>query len=249
MPRLTRRSSLVATLVVVLGGTGCNIRVGPPVRPLGNTEYTLTSAAFVAEYKANMSAAINKYGDRVVELTGKLGTIGDRDAKPVFFLEGPDPKGLDRAICMMTDRFPWARANPGQTVTLKGRGTRKYLVPRLENCEIVSVRGDPLPHLTADEFAQRTNDPDLKKRRPGDYTYCIVRGEVERYNSSLAGIILKTKTPKPGALIHFTPDDAERLGVKSWKPGTQIEVIGGDSTNPKASYAWLVNAILMADPK
>jgi hypothetical protein len=46
-----------------------------------------------------------------------------------------------------------------------------------------------------------------------------------------------------------TPEACQWLGVASWKPGRKIEVIGNDSSNREAKWAWLVNSLLMDDPK
>jgi hypothetical protein len=241
---------IVAVFAVLLLGLACSGRLAPPVRPpMGQTDFTLSSAAFVTEFTRDTNAAHIKYADKVIELTGKVETINnDVTGQPHFMLEGPDPNKLDRGICQMKERFPWARATPGQTVTVKGRCDRTVLVPRLVDCEILSVAGDPLPRLTADEFAKRTSEPELLKKDRTKYHYLIVSGEIDRIDPTNSGLFLKTQTKKSGALIHFSPEDYKRLNVANWQPGQHIEVIGGDSSNPGA-HGWLVNCLLMDDPK
>ncbi len=246
--QLSRRLVLIAPgIAILLLGLACGGRLAPPARPVGQTEFKLTSAEFVTEFTRDVNGAHLKYGDKVIELTGTLETIqNDVSGHPHFNLEGPDPNKLDRGICQMKEQLPWARATPGQTVTVKGRCDHTVLVPRLVDCEILSVAGDPVPQLTADEFAKRTSDPELLKKDRTKYRYLIVSGEIDRIDPSNSGLFLKAQ--KPGCLIHFTPEDYKRLNVASWKPGQHLEVIGGDSSNPRA-YGWLVNCLLMDDPK
>jgi hypothetical protein len=244
MFRPTARLTLAVT-VLVAGLIACSGGFRPPARPVGKTDFTVTSATFVTQFKKNPGTAHNRYRDKVVELTGKLVAIGNnREGQPEFWLEGPDPAGLDRANCRMATSLPWSKANPGQTVTVKGRADPTIPVARLLDCEIVTVAGDPAPRLTADEFARRTTDPELRKKQ-GEQRYLVVSGEIDRIDASKSGLFLKTQTGK--ALIHFSPEEYRRLGVASWQPGQRIEVIGMDSSN--AGLGWLVNCLPMDEPK
>jgi hypothetical protein len=237
-------AALVVAGVVLLGCSG-GVNNGPPKGPLGATQYRLSSAAFTLEYIADSTAQHSKYADKVVELKGKLGSIQDGEAGEAYFnLEGPDPAKLDRAICHMASPFPWTQATPGQIVTLRGRGTSRYYVPRLEDCEILAVEGDPAPRFTADEFAARTADPDAIRKK-GTSTYLIVTGEFDRHDSISKGVFLKPKTPKPGALVQFSLKTRQRLGVDSWQPGRKVSVIGLDYTNLNAPYAHLLYCLPM----
>jgi hypothetical protein len=249
LPPASRLSLVAGLLAIVLIGIGCGGGFQPASPPLGQTAYTLTSAAFVSEFKANAGAAHGKYGNQVIELTGKLVAIGnDREGQPHFYLEGPDPNGLERASCRMTLSRPWGKAGPGQTVTVKGRGDPAAPVARLVDCEILTVTGDPVPRLSADQFARWTKDPELVKKR-GTQRYFVVSGEIDRIDASKSGLFLKVKDEKAKALIHFSPEEYRRLGVASWQPGQKIEVIGTDSTNPSTGWGWLVNCLPMDDPK
>ena len=251
MPRSTPRFCLVtAGLAAGLLAIACSgVRVGQPTSasgPLGKPDFTVTSKDFVKEHDDNPQTAINKYKDKVVEMTGKIMAISyDGDGKPEFYLEGARPQAAGGlwASCLMTDKYPWAKANSGQTVTVKGRGHAGF--PRkLVDCEIVNVTGDPAPHMTADEFAKRADNP--KKDGISEF---VVSGEIldKRDPVNSTSIYLKCQDNKKNVQIHFLPDDYKRLNVANWKPGQKIEVIGTDSTNP--GWPWLVNCLPMAEPK
>src|SRR4051794_1737736 len=135
MLRPATRAPLAAGLILAgLLAAACSGRIGPPTGgggPLGKTDHTVTSAAFVSEFKNNGGAAQLKYGGKVIEMTGKVVAVGyDSDGKPQLSFEGHVPGGLEWASCTMKDRFPWTKATPGQTVTVKGRGDR-IGIPRL----------------------------------------------------------------------------------------------------------------------
>src|SRR5262249_40430411 len=142
---------------------------------------SLTSRAFVAEFEADPGAASHKYANKVAELTGRLSTIGhDREGKPLFYLDGPDPAKPERAACTTADRFPWQKATPGQTVTLKGKGPSFGLTARLVDCQVLEVKGDPVPRLTADEFAEQGTAKSIRFGPENEFKHLIVSGEIER---------------------------------------------------------------------
>ncbi len=148
----------------------------------------------------------------------------------------------------MKERFPWARGHARTDRNgSRGGAITPSSCPGSVDCEILSVAGDPVPRSSADEFAKRTSDPELLKKDRTKYRYLIVSGEIDRIDPTNSGPFLEGRT-KPGCLIHFTPEDYKRLNVASWKPGQHIEVIGGDSSNLGA-YGWLVNSLLMDEPK
>jgi hypothetical protein len=243
--RLSLAAAILAAILIA-----CSGRVQPPSpQPMGATDFRLTSAEFVAEYNANQATFQNKYRDKVVELTGKLASVGnDKDGQGFFYLIGPEPAKIDKAVCHMDGALPWRKATPGQTVTLKGRGSA-FLVPRLDNCEVLDVKGPPAPRLSADEFAARAFDKELMKRKDRP-RYLVVHGTIEKLagRPNTTGLFLVTQNKDRKVLIHFSPREFERLNVASWKPGQRIEVIGGDSTNP-GGWGWLVECLLMDDPK
>src|SRR4051794_28855974 len=107
--RLTLAAALLtAGLICITCGGGAG---KPPAAPMGATEFSLSSAAFVKEYQANQNAAHNKYNGKVIELTGKVATITDH-GDPHFWLEGPDPADdnparATKAYCQMATARPW----------------------------------------------------------------------------------------------------------------------------------------------
>jgi hypothetical protein len=251
MLRLTQRFALAAAgLMAGLLTIACSgLRIGPPTPvsgPLGKPDFTLTSKEYVQEFDDNLMAATDKYKNKVVEITGTLMAFGyEADGKPFFALEGPRPQpGGLWAGCQMSDKYPWTKASTGQTVTIKGRGHPVFR--SLVDCEVVTVKGDPAPRLTADEYAKRADDPKLFKNGP---KCLIVSGEIldKRDQVNPTSIYLKCQDDKKKVHIHFSPKDYQRLNVANWKAGQKIEVIGNDSTNP--GYPWLVDCVPMSDPK
>jgi hypothetical protein len=256
LPTTSRLAIVAAVIGAGLLAVACSgsIKNGPPQAssgPMGKPDFTLSSKEYDKAYNDNMPAALDKYGNKVVEVTGKVMTLfyDEGDGKPCLYLEGEKPQnaGGTWVHCEMADKYPWTKVNAGQTLTVKGRGHPSF-ARQVVNCEIVKVEGDPAPRLTADEFAKRAADPklqELQKKGPNQF---VVSGEIDRHDGVVnkTGLYLKTKDGK-GVLIHFSPADHKRLNVASWKPGQKIEVIGGDSSNP--GMPWLVNCLPMSDPK
>jgi hypothetical protein len=72
---------------------------------------------------------------------------------------------------------------------------------------------------------------------------------VERFDPASSGVYLKTDPKGPRAVVFFSKPEQKRWGVATWTPGKKILVIGGDSTNPGAKAAQLVECLLMEEPK
>ena len=239
---LLRVSPMAALFGVALFGAGCNFNPKDQV-----PAFTMTSEAFFNDFM-NSPGGSDKYRNQVVELTGKLGAIGnsyDQTGPAVFSLEGPPGKS-DRVSCFVAERFPWREASPGQTVKLKGKGNPRLLVPSLVDCVVMEVTGDPATRLTADELCKQQTDGVAAEKYRGKYL--IVSGEIETVDfDKIGGLIFKTdgKTPKVHAL--FKEEDKKRYA--SWKPGQKVELIGLSSINPGAPIIQIVLCLPMDDPK
>jgi hypothetical protein len=257
---MLRKASRLCVVAAVLGAgllaAACSGRIknGPPQAPsgpVGKPDFTLSSKEFDKEFTDNVSSALNKYKDKVVELNGKVMAplYDEGDGKPSLYLEGAKPQneGGTWVLCQMADKYPWAKVNGGQTLTVKGKAHPAF-ARQLVNCEIIKVEGEPARRMTAEEFARRAADPKLQEEQKKGPKQFVVSGEIDRHDGQAfkTGLYLKTQTGK-GVLIQFKEADYRRLKVADWKPGQKIEVLGGDSSNP--GNPWLVNCLPMSDPK
>lgn len=227
---------LIVVLLACSGGA-------PSVAPPGITDFKMTSKEFVKETDGPNAS---KYSSKTVEVTGKVVSIGiNKDSgKANISLEGPTPGPESRWCgCEMVERFPWTQAQPGMTVTIKGRVHQVF--PSIYNGELLSAEGAQAPRLTADEFARRTASLPPRAERP---RYLIVSGELARKDEINSGWRLKVSPGLTEPILHFNPDEYKAQKIGELKPGTRIEVIGGDSSNPNAA-GWLVGCLLMADPQ
>jgi hypothetical protein len=213
---------------------------------LGKADFTLTSKDFAEEFKKDKTAAHAKYKGKIVEVTGKVESVGrNASDEPILTLEGP-PKSFDWTQCLTRDRYPWKTAAPGQTVTVKGKGHDFFPGAILLDCEIVEVKGDKPPALTADELAKEYAADPKAAAKKYEEKWIALSGEVEKVNANDT-VDLKTQAKGPRVRANFGAAEAKQL--KGVKPGQKIQVLGNFGLQGAADEVSLSTCILMDDPK
>src|SRR5262249_46631370 len=91
--------------------------------------FTLTSQEFRKQLVEDPKAARTMYRGNIIELTGMLKCIDfDSEGVPFLFLAGTDDGALEPSSKDLTfytvQRDPWKKAMPGQTITLRGKGSQ-----------------------------------------------------------------------------------------------------------------------------
>ena len=139
--------------------------------------------------------ARKKYQNKVVELTGTLVRIGlSPDRQPILWLERARGGTPGRSLHVGVEGA-LEEGLPGQTVTVKGKGSQSGLGAALAECEIVGTKDDAPETLTADKLAEehaKDLDATIKKY---DQKMLTVEGEiakVELNQSDHPEITLKT---------------------------------------------------------
>ncbi|HWG46256.1 MAG TPA: hypothetical protein VN688_26075, partial [Gemmataceae bacterium] len=93
-----------------------------PSRLPAKPDFSLTAEAFYNEVVDKLATASKKYDGRVVELTGKIASIGrnalDPNEPPVITLDCGPQQGV---FCATVDKQPWLKCVPGQTVKISGK--------------------------------------------------------------------------------------------------------------------------------
>jgi tRNA_anti-like len=214
---------------------------------LGKPDFTLSSADYVAEFKKDGKAAHAKYKDKVVELTGKIVSVGMHpEGGGLLTLEGPDPKKFDWAQCITTDPRPWKKATPGQTVKVKGKGHPWFPGPNLLEGVVESVSGDAAPRLTADELAKEYAADIEAAGKKYDSKWIVLSGEIDK-NDGKSAIVFKTKEKEPRVEARFMPDDFKR--IQKWKAGDKVSVVGQYLLNNGKESVQLISCLPMDDSK
>src|SRR5262249_21607086 len=136
------------------------------------------------------------------------------------------PKNLVGVMCFTTDKQPWLKATPGQTVKVKGKWPPFVVSPALVECAITDVTGPGAPTLTADELGKEYGDNKDATTKKYDNKYLFLTGEIAKVSfneAKAASVLFKTsgKTKVSANFTAFDKEENERL-----KEGQKIKVLG-----------------------
>ncbi|MBY0228258.1 MAG: OB-fold putative lipoprotein [Gemmataceae bacterium] len=255
-----RTLSLAAALLMLAGcgqtnPSGKEGKEGkaPPAK-LGEAEFKVSSADFVAEWKKDSKAALSKYKGKTVEVTGKVSSIGTNlSGDPVILLESA-PMKFDWTTCLPVERFPAKSLAPGQTATIKGRVHPDTFSAGLVDAEVVKAEGPKAQAFTADELADEVGksgfDEAMKKHKD---KWMLVSGEVAevKLDKARAGdVVLKTKGKGPKIVARFSAMDEK--SADALKKAKRIEVLGQYSdltVDKEKNEVGLFNCVPASEPK
>jgi tetratricopeptide (TPR) repeat protein len=108
----------------------------------------LTAQQLTAEFRSNPASANLKYSERILEVQGRVATIGPGgfglDAEANQNIRSRQTVGSWNLICSVPSLADLAEIQIGQIVTVKGRYKYSELVnPRLDKCRILSASKAP----------------------------------------------------------------------------------------------------------
>jgi hypothetical protein len=224
----------------------------PPADPFpGPADLKLTADELGKEEKQNEDATKAKYKGKVIELTGEVTRISkDLDLKPQIFL-----KVKDQTVNLhvyTTDRRPWERVLPGQSVTLKAGYLEGNRRTSLVGGPIMQVTGTAVPTITAEELAKAYEaDPTAAdKKYHWQAGGLIVTGEISDAQAlgqfGTPEVYLKTST-KLSVLCKPDTESSSHLKV-----GMKIRVTGvsfGVNNVNGRDVIKLVDCVVMGEVK
>jgi tRNA_anti-like len=201
-------------------------------------DFTLTSKEFAEEYKKDEKAAEAKYKGKVIELSGTVKSVSRSPDRGPFLSLQAGEKDLLGVWCFTTDRRPWLRATPGQTVKLRGKcNPRKFELYVLLKCVVTDVSGEAPVTLRADELAQEyaVNQDGTTKKYENKYLF--LTGEIDKVTSNkanAASVVLKTTGTTKVFANFIVLDKAETAGLKE---GRKIKLLGKYSLLPPSNVS------------
>jgi hypothetical protein len=222
-----------------------------PTKP----DISVTSKQYAEEYKKDRNAHAEKYKDKFVELTGVIKEVKvtpGSTPEGVVFLEGAAGDLLPGVQCTMSDKQPWKKALPGQTVKVRGKWPQFSLGAALMESEIVDVSGPKPATVTADQLAKAagggSGHPKEQIEALGPQSgYFVLAGEVAEVSVDKFGgtmVTLKVSMPK-SVRVYCTFEQQDRKVAEGLKPGQKIEALGQWRYSPGES-AGLHDTILLS---
>jgi hypothetical protein len=185
-------------------------------------DFSVTLDAFRAELRRDAKAGRQKYGGKVVDLSGVVREFRRSYAEaPAVRVGGKtDSVGI---VCETLDEEPWARLAEGQTVRMRGTFTPYPDFTEFLNCVIVDSGPSPAIATTAEALAAAyaadpdgTNKKHQKKR-------LLITGEVTSREVDKEGTIKIALKGKEGVRVAMTftagitddrADEEVKVGMK-----------------------------------
>ncbi len=219
----------------------------PPDQPAGGR---ITGEKIGDEFRNDVKAATAKYNDKLLELTSPIEEIGvSATGEAYLVVEGTQIPTPQRIECYTTDKEPWTRAAPGQTVKLKGRcriigGELKFI-----DCQILDATG-PMPiRVKAAELAEAYEKDAAAAGKTHEGKWLEVTGEVEKVDrveaADKAVLTLKKsgKLPISCILEGGLADQTRKLTA-----GQTVKLLGRQKAFDAESGIELLSCVLIAKP-
>jgi hypothetical protein len=139
--------------------------------------FTLTVSEFEAEYKKDAKAADQKYGGKIIDVSGTVSVVGqDALGDDCFVLLST--KGLG-VYCKTIDDQPWARVGSEQKVKMRGTCPPKADRGYLEQCMVIEKDKSYAPvTIASDQLAKEFTKAQEEARKKFHEKTVIVKGEV-----------------------------------------------------------------------
>lgn len=147
---------------------------------LDEPDYTITAEELAQEIAADPEAARQKYGGKVVHVTGSVKEMGGDPVDPycsyIALSTGPSP--TDKLVCM-TQSEPWSEIAPGQTVTLGGIFPSFETGAAIQDCMVIEAgEGGPIS-VESQELADEVATNFDEARQSYNDFYLVVTGPAE----------------------------------------------------------------------
>lgn len=213
--------------------------------PVPEAVVKATADEYFQLQKSDKSAWQEKFGGKIVELTGTLLRYESRDVLGLSAVLIGDPENpFDVIEAKVSEDWLWTKHQPGSTVTVVG--TSGTFSPELEKAVLVrSEPGAELPAFTVEELLKA--EPEALSR-PGLVKTVKVSGTFRRFDDDFATtgmIYLRGEEDKDLVSVQFR--DYEPRHVKHLKPGDRVVVLGramrASEEQASVGYALLVEPL------
>ena len=184
---------------------------------------------YLDAYKADAEATFKQYGDKWVEVTGK---VVDFETNPNDYGNGSHSVAVVLAAendrfkfkkCLVRDTAPWKKTSAGSVVTIRAVVAKQGpFLGFFDHGTIITEPYQPTPELTAVEFAQAfLKDPKGTKEEYGYGKSIVLSGEVVEREEGGGELLLKGEGDvSVGVLASWD------FQFRPVQPGDRIEVIG-----------------------
>ncbi len=110
-------------ILVVVGGAVAYYQYNKPVASIENKkpDVTLTANELLSAFEENEAAANQQYGEKIVQVRGRVSEVVSVEAGHKIFIETENP--MSGVICEMEEGQEVSTIKPGDEVTIKGRCT------------------------------------------------------------------------------------------------------------------------------
>ncbi len=207
-------------------------------------DYSLDVKEWHAEFAHDTKAAVAKYKDKVVELSGTVQLVAEDPQEQVGLvylqIEGSDLG--DR--CATLDKKPWLRLSPGSTVKLRGKLPEFGLPGDLGDADIVETGPNPAIAMTAEQLAGEFAADAKAATDKYDEKWANLDGEVLEKSSKVRAVQLKLKGMGDVAVTCSFSERGKRA-LEAVKVGSKVKVFGQLSIEKQP----LLNACILTEAK
>lgn len=224
-----------------------------PLKPI-EPDFAVTAAQLADEYAQDRPAAIKKYAEKWVVVTGEVLGIRhfaqydpETDMRRVFSVLTLRGAGDRKFVNLETQSAePWKSAHPGQTVRLRARGRDEFdTFSEFSDCVILSASGPKVPSFTVAQLAREvTSDPKSFRAKYSDKNI-FVSGEITSLKKEDTGgyaVVLSPVGSKPPVTCDLSEIDPKVGGLKV---GQKVTVMGLLLVQPDPPYeCWLREGIV-----
>jgi hypothetical protein len=174
-----------APVVYLVVATGAVVTGQPSAAPkLPPADVTLSAADFYTEFRKGAEAAAAKYKGKVVELSGKIYSVGYNDGvkSSVIIFEGPEKGRPIGAVCVVPGHHFVGELGRGQTITV--RGTTVTSDARLESATLVKRGPDTVVRVAAPDLTKAYNTDRKAVEQKYLNKTLVVTGEVLEFKNA-----------------------------------------------------------------
>jgi hypothetical protein len=219
--------------------------------PPQSAEMRITSEKIGEEFRNDVKATTAKYNDKVLELSGVVEEIGLSSRNDAYLLlEGTQIPTQQLIECLTTDKEPWNRVTPGQTVTLRGRCEILGGEMKFRNCQIVEPKSPVRVGIKSTDLAQAYEKDAEAAAKTYEGKWLEVSGEFDKVDrlTSMEKAVVMLKIPgKVG--ISCVVDGGMVALAEKLKGGQSIKVLGRVKVfDPGAGGVELLSCVLTAKP-
>jgi uncharacterized protein (DUF1330 family) len=204
--------------------------------------FSLTADALIKDYLQNRPAAVEKYGGKIIELTGVVKNVG-REFTGTAYLHLEGAGDVVGVTCYPADPEPWGKIVPGQSIKLRGTGEATGAEAILRQCVFIETGPGLAIVVSAEQLAQEyAADREAATKKYAN-KYLLVSGEIaqkDAEDSGAAKILLKGVG---NVRVRCQFPAAEEDWTRSMRSGQQLRALGQYSMGTDPNEAQLTRCL------